>query len=377
MPNTIAQNLTRLANAKEAIGAAIAEKGVIVGEEDGLENFSSLILSIPSGSADLNNAALRLIDWEGTVLKEYTATQVASLTELPTPSSLNSAVDRDLLTFQGWNWSLTDIKSWVIAHEDEYLNVGAIYTTNDGEDHTYWDDPVFGTDMRFAVTQKQGTESIGDNTFKYCSSLENVNIPSGVISIGTSAFHYCSSLKNINIPDSVISIGGYVFQYCTSLKNVNIPSGVISIGTSAFHYCSSLKSINIPSGVTSIGGNVFNYCTSLKSVNIPDSVTSIGSAAFYYCTSLKSINIPSGVTSIGASAFNTCTALNAIVVNGKSGLSNINAFSNIYSGCLIYVPRANLDWFETATNWATFYAQDKIVTIEDNVDFLRAIGIDI
>ncbi|MBQ2346979.1 MAG: hypothetical protein II388_01240, partial [Clostridia bacterium] len=57
----------------------------------------------------VTNPALRLMDWEGTVLKEYTAEQVASLTALPNPSSLNVNVDRDLLTFQGYNWALADI----------------------------------------------------------------------------------------------------------------------------------------------------------------------------------------------------------------------------------------------------------------------------
>jgi hypothetical protein len=70
-------------------------------------------------------------------------------------------------------------------------------------------------------------------------------------------------------------------------------------------------------------------------------------------------------------------SLNAIVVEGKPDMTNVNVFSGIYSGCLFYVPRENLSWFETATNWSTYYAQDKIVVIEDNVDLLRALGIDV
>ena len=46
MPNTIAQNLTRLANAKEAIAEAIEEKGVMLEEGDGFEDFADAISSI-------------------------------------------------------------------------------------------------------------------------------------------------------------------------------------------------------------------------------------------------------------------------------------------------------------------------------------------
>ena len=50
MPNTIAQNLTRLANAKEAIAEAIEAKGVTLGENDGFEDFADAIGNISGGS---------------------------------------------------------------------------------------------------------------------------------------------------------------------------------------------------------------------------------------------------------------------------------------------------------------------------------------
>lgn len=49
MPNTIAQNLTRLANAKEAIAEAIETKGVTLGENDGFEDFANAIMEINGG----------------------------------------------------------------------------------------------------------------------------------------------------------------------------------------------------------------------------------------------------------------------------------------------------------------------------------------
>ena len=301
----------------------------------------------------VKNPALSLMDWEGTVLKEYTAEQVASLTALPTPSSLNTNVDRELLSFQGYNWALSDIKSWVTAHEGQRLTVGAIYTTTDGQDHIYRNNPRINTNKSVSMLKK-GTTTIGDSAFYDCRSLTNINIPDGVTTIGDSAFRTCYSLANVNIPDSVTTIGG-----------------------SAFYDCRSLTNINIPDGVTTIGGSAFYNCSSLTAVNIPDGVTTIGDSAFYNCYSLANVNIPDSVTTIGDSAFSGCSCLTDIVIKGNPDLANVNAFSNIYGDYLIYVPRAKLNWYSTETNWITLYNNNKIVAIEDNIEYLESIGIDV
>ena len=351
-----------------------------------------------SGGQSVTNPALRLIDWEGTVLKEYSAEQVASLSALPNPSSLNTNVDRDLLSFQGYNWSIGNIKDWVTAHEGQCLTVGAIYTTTDGQDHNYWSNPRLTTATTISK-HKRGT-SIGSSAFNGCRSLTNINIPEGVTSIVGSAFNGCRSLANINIPDSVTSIGNSAFNTCYSLTSVTIPDSVTSIENSAFYNCYSLTSVTIPDsvtsiensafntcvsltsiampeGVTSIGSSAFSGCASLPSIAIPEGVTSIGSSAFYNCYSLTSVTIPDSVTSIGGSAFNNCVSLTDIVVKGTPSLADTNAFSNIYSDYLIYVPRAKLSWYSTATNWTTLYNNNKIVAIEDNIEYLESIGIDV
>ena len=372
--------------------------------------------------APVTNPALRLMDWEGTVLKEYTAEQVASLTALPTPSSLNTNVDRELLSFQGYNWALSGIKSWVTAHEGQCLTVGAIYTTTDGQDHNYWDNPRFDTADMISMQKRSttsiendafkqyrllkninipdGVTSIGTTAFMNCYTLKNINIPDGVTSIGTTAFMNCYTLKNINIPDGVTSIGNSVFQGCTALENINIPDSVTSIERGAFYTCTALKNINIPDGVTSIGDLAFQGCTALENINVPDGVTSIGNSVFQGCTALENINIPDGVTNIGNSAFQSCYVLENInipasvtsignnafnnsrvladvVIQGKPSLTNVNAFDNTYDGLRIYVPREYLSWYSTATNWDVFYDDEVIVAIEDHIEYLESIGIDV
>ena len=129
--------------------------------------------------------------------------------------------------------------------------------------------------------------------------------------------------------------------------------------------------------MTSIGNSAFQSCYSLTRINIPDSVTSIGNSAFQHCYSLTRINIPDGVTSIGSSAFNNCKTLCDVLLESKPTLANTNAFGNLPTNYRIYVPRSDLSWFETATNWPTIYTQGHIVAIEDYIDYLESIGFNV
>ena len=206
------------------------------------------------------------------------------------------------------------------------------------------------------VTIPSGVTSIGMYAFSYCYQLTNVTIPSGVTSIDEYAFQYCRALASIAIPNGVTSIGTYAFQYCYELKNVTIPSGVTSIGIYAFRDCYSLASITIPSSVTSIGNYTFNSCYALTNITMPSGVTSIGNYVFQYCYSLASITIPSSVTSIGTYAFNSCYGMAEyhFMSTTPPTLANTNAFTNIQSDCVIYVPSASLANYQTTSVWSTY-----------------------
>ena len=91
-------------------------------------------------------------------------------------------------------------------------------------------------------------------------------------SIGEWSFKGCTSLKSITIPDSVTIIGECAFSECTSLESITIPNSVISIEDEAFGGCKNLKSVIIPGSVTTIGEDVFWGCTKLESlIGVPGS----------------------------------------------------------------------------------------------------------
>ena len=202
-----------------------------------------------------------------------------------------------------------------------------------------------------------GTDCIiGANAFYACYSLTSITIPPGATSIGATSFYGCNSLTSVSIPSGVTSISSSVFNGCYSLTSISIPSSVTSISSSVLNGCCSLTSVSIPSGITSIGSSWFYSCNSLTSVSIPSGVTSIGSQAFYSCYSLTSVSIPSGVTSIGAQAFYNGYGMAEyhFLSTTPPTLANVNAFNNIQSDCIIYVPAASLSTYQAAENWSTY-----------------------
>ena len=133
---------------------------------------------------------------------------------------------------------------------------------------------------------------IGEDAFKECKAIVNVDIPDTVKKIGNTAFAQCSSLKSVIIPKGVTEIGSFAFSGCLDLESVIIPNTVKTIRRDTFSF-SGLKSVTIPEGVTYIEESAFLYCDRLESVTIPKSVTEIGRRAFHGCSSLKEVKVPS------------------------------------------------------------------------------------
>ena len=180
-----------------------------------------------------------------------------------------------------------------------------------------------------SITIPSSVTSLGDHCFDGCSGLTSITIPSSVTSLGNYCFSGCSGLTSITIPSSVTSLGDRCFSYCNGLTSITIPSSVTSLGDGCFSYCSGLTSITIPSSVTSLGQSCFSNCSGLTSITIPSSVTSLGQSCFVYCSGLTSITIPSSVTSIGGNCFLDCSGLTSITI--PSSVTSLGVYC--FSGC--------------------------------------------
>jgi hypothetical protein len=85
---------------------------------------------------------------------------------------------------------------------------------------------------------------IEDETFRSCSGLTSVVIPSNITIIGLKAFRYCNSLGSITIPDSVTKIRFNAFDGCTSATSISIGSGIETIEGGAFKNCHSATRVD-------------------------------------------------------------------------------------------------------------------------------------
>lgn len=161
-----------------------------------------------------------------------------------------------------------------------------------------------------------GRGSTYDHTFTYCTSLEEVILPSCIEIIGTSAFNGCSKLTKINLPEGLTTIRGSAFIGAAFVK-LEIPSTVNYIGDYAFQSCKNLEELNIPVGVTYFGCNNFQY-TKVTKVVFPSTVATAGKDMFNSVTCLDTVVIGNAdVSGYNGSFFTSCGPLNYVFYAGN------------------------------------------------------------
>lgn len=102
---------------------------------------------------------------------------------------------------------------------------------------------------------------IGAYCFSGCNlTNNNISFPN-LQTLGPAAFGW-TKISQVSNLGSITTIQNETFRSCTLLTSVTLPSTVTSIGGYAFNGCSALTTIDL-SNVTSIGSDVFNGCTSL------------------------------------------------------------------------------------------------------------------
>ena len=140
-----------------------------------------------------------------------------------------------------------------------------------------------------------------------------------------------------NLEDSWDETPNYSFRGCTNLKEVMLPSSVKAIGGKAFLGCTALTSIAIPDGVTTIVRYAFTGCTALASITIPASLTSIGISAFSNCPVLTSATFADTESiwySTSSSSFTGGNPIGAMSATDKS--ENAAKLSKNYDSSHLY-----------------------------------------
>lgn len=147
------------------------------------------------------------------------------------------------------------------------------------------------------ITLPEGLTALGSGTFAACYKLKSINIPGSITSwcegrdsFDTEDGHFtqCKSLKEVTIPPQLSKIYSDMFSDCTSLEKVNMHSGITEIDNHAFEK-TAIRSIDIPKGLTRIGYDAFLGCENLVSIVLPESLNNLGNNVFTNCTGLKNI----------------------------------------------------------------------------------------
>ncbi len=148
-----------------------------------------------------------------------------------------------------------------------------------------------GSGIRTALIPP-GINSIAEDAFADCYSLERVTMDDDVTELGQGAFYRCRNLKEIRLSKGIREIPDYLFQECFQLGAIELPEGLTQIGSMSFSSCYKLTSLKIPDSVESFGFYTFLDCKNLKEINLPSSLREIDMAPFPECDHLTTISIP-------------------------------------------------------------------------------------
>ena len=198
------------------------------------------------------------------------------------------------------------------------------------------------------------------HTFRNCTSLTSIKLPSDVTSIGTEVFYGCKQLTGIEnwdeIKGNITTIGNYAFYDCDSLVSISLPA-VTSIGSAAFGYSDSLKAVDLEGASFVKLNSAFRNCPALESITLPDTVDGISQDGFHGCKALTSIKIPAACTYLGAYAFNGCSNLTSIDMTAAVNLKSTS--NNTFNGTAI----TELVFPESFESFGGFGSASKLVYV--------------
>ena len=226
---------------------------------------------------------------------------------------------------------------------------------------------VFGTTqayrniLRHVRIGKNFNSEIHWGAFANSYLLKTVTIPLGVTTTSGSwggfrgVFNSCYNLRAVVFPTGSTGPNhDSSFQYAGSCVYISIPKSCTKIGWSSCSNCRSLKVACIPENCVTINvsnGASFSECYSLKKISIGNGGTLIG--GLFYCRSLQTLTIPPSIQTIYGNAFQNLTSLLTLRFQPESPptVANSNAFQNLPTGCVIYVPAGTLEDYKAATNY--------------------------
>jgi hypothetical protein len=327
---------------------------------EGSSGFKKVVANVKA--KPIEEKAVNFVDYDGTILYAYEVSEIEEMSTLPELPEHNG------LICQGWNWTLDEIKQYIVSFEENGLpfygmDVGAIYTTDDGATRlviNLTNDSMLRIGVQFGLSNSNAEAEVdwGDGSAResvtgltdyykriwhtypskgrytislipvklniYISSSNTMSYPNDVminswgacaleqvfigenVTFSPRAFYYSYGLKSVTIPNGGrLEIQG--FHYCDSLEHINVPRD--SYLSNAFEYTRFKRFTGNPtvSGYSSVRGS-----TNLKRATLIG--TTVKANMFAGCSGLREVNLSQGITSIGESAFASCEGLTELYI---------------------------------------------------------------
>ena len=115
-----------------------------------------------------------------------------------------------------------------------------------------------------------GTGDMGDCIYK-ANGESDTDQPFG---------RHLKYIYKIEIAEGVTSLSENTFKLCTNIKEIKIPSTITEIPFACFEGCTKLETVEAPS-VTTIGENAFAGCSSLESITLSETLQEVDLGAFF------------------------------------------------------------------------------------------------
>lgn len=395
-------------NSLQSIADSIRKKAKTTEKMTFPSGFVSAIDGIETGGGSApvvveepEEKAVNLYDYDGRRLFSYTTEEAAALTELPTPPV------RDGLVFQGWNYTIDEVKEHA-----EAADIGALYTTDDGATRAEIELSAYlDVRLRFTQTKASGVlidwgDGKSERSGVSSSYLHNYESPGAyvitltvdddcTITLGANGSYFINIsslnisasqnvLRNLYIGDRVTKIDTAAFAYHYELRTISMNNGVLVLGKECFRE-SALSFITIPPGVYTIPDSSFTNCRQMRHISIPIAVNVLGKYFLSTGLVLKRVSIPANVILISSGFCNSCTGLEYVAFYGKieefqgtvsngnyslktvnlthcdaiPTLQNASSFDGASQDLEILVPAALAEEWKKATNWTRLASKIK------------------
>lgn len=213
-------------------------------------------------------------------------------------------------------------------------------------------------------------ETIAFQAFYNAVYLEEINLPQSLKNLGPTSFANCKSLSvsPLIIPEGLTYIPGDCFHWCTSLNQVILPSGIKMIDDCAFAD-SSVKYINLPDGLLNISWWAFRN-SGLKEVVVPENCEYIKSGAFDKCKDMEIMVLPPNLRYLESYTCANLKSLKALYCQAakppyciQDALFGELAFGHVDSipgenstpkDIPVYVPVGSAELYRNASGWDYF-----------------------